>query len=450
MSTEAIKNKILVVDDDFDHLELIERWLQLEGFEVITASNGLHALAKLEHFEPDLILTDLMMDQMDGLKLISAVRKNNPIMPVIVLSGHARIKDATDATYLGAAAFLEKPISRKPLADTINQTLELYQSSPTRDSKTFAPKFIHRSRVVDELLRRARLVAKGDSSVLITGSTGSGKELLAEAIHQESSRKDHPFIAVNCSALPEQLLESELFGHVKGAFTGANNHHSGLFTVADGGTLFLDEIGDMPLLLQSKLLRVLQEFKIRPVGSSTSISVNVRIISATHQNLDAMVEDGTFREDLFYRLNVVPLNIPSLKERREDIPSLVNHFLMTLSERDKIGLKKFAPDAMELLLHSQWPGNVRQLKNVVEQCHVLCGQTIIPKSLVNEALKGQNDLMPTLDIAKLEFEQRYLASLLRITNGNITNTAKLAGRNRTELYRLLAKHGLEPEKFRFE
>ncbi len=440
--------RILVVDDDLDHLELIELWLQREGYNVVTALNGLQALAKLEQFEPDLIVTDLFMDQMDGMKLITEVHKLNPVVPIIMMSGSAEIKHACQATHLGVADFLEKPITRTLLNETVKKTLALFQSKATNTGDTFAPKVIHRSKSMTELLRRAKLVADGDSSVFISGNTGTGKELIAEAIHQGSRRKEQPFIAINCSALPEQLLESELFGHVKGAFTGAHSNYPGLFQSANNGTLFLDEIGDMPASIQVKLLRVLQEFKVRPVGSPQSIPVDVRIISATHQNLEQMVTDGLFREDLYYRLNVVPLSIPPLSERREDIPLLINHFLNILAQRHNNEIKKFIPESMELLLSSSWPGNVRQLQNVIEQCYVLSSDSNIPPMLVSEALRRQDEEMPSLDNAKQAFEQRYLASLLRITNGNITNTAKLAGRNRTELYRLLSKHGLEPEKFR--
>lgn len=440
--------RILVVDDDLDHLQLIELWLQRDGYSVVTAMNGIQALSKLEQFEPDLIITDLFMDQMDGMKLITEVHKINPVVPIIMMSGSAAIKHACQATHLGVADFLEKPITRNLLYETVKKTIDLFRSKSFSSVDTFAPSVIYRSKVMTELLRRAKLVADGDSSVFIAGNTGTGKELIAEAIHQGSRRKEQPFIAINCSALPEQLLESELFGHVKGAFTGAHSNYPGLFQSANNGTLFLDEIGDMPTSIQVKLLRVLQEFKVRPVGSPQSIPVDVRIISATHQDLEQMVTDGHFREDLYYRLNVVPLNIPPLSERREDIPLLINHFLNRLSQRQHNEVKKFAPESMELLLSSSWPGNVRQLQNVIEQCYVLSSDSNITPMLVSEALRRQNEEMPSLDTAKQAFEQRYLASLLRITNGNITNTAKLAGRNRTELYRLLSKHGLEPEKFR--
>jgi two-component system response regulator GlrR len=440
--------QILVVDDDPDYLALIERWLELGGFEPITASSGDEALAKIESGRPDLVITDLVMDGMNGLRLISEIHRHDPVLPVMVLSGKAGIPDALKAAHLGVSAFLEKPVQRQQLLASIEQSLQGATCAPAGESAHFAPNIIHRSGLMSELLGKVRLVSAGDSTVLITGSTGTGKELLAEAIHQGSRRHDKPFIGINCSALPEQLLESELFGHEKGAFTGATTRHTGLFETANGGTLFLDEIGDMPLVLQAKLLRVLQEFKIRPVGTSRTIPIDVRIISATHHDLEQMVERREFREDLYYRLNVVPLHIPDLKQRREDIPDLVEHFLTRLARRDDTKRKRFAPDAINYLVSTPWPGNIRQLQNVVEQCCVLCTSEVIPLTLVSEALREQPGEILPLDEAKRAFERRYLASLLRTTGGNIKVAAMMAGRNRTEFYKLLSKHSLEPAAFR--
>jgi two-component system response regulator GlrR len=301
---------------------------------------------------------------------------------------------------------------------------------------------------MQELLGRARLVASGDSSVLITGETGTGKEVLARAIHDGGPRRAAPFVGINCSALPEQLLESELFGHEKGAFTGAVARHQGLFQAAHQGTLFLDEIGDMPLPLQAKLLRVLQDFRVRPVGSVRSVSVDVRTISATHRDLEDMVAKGEFRADLYYRLNVVPLRVPSLRERREDIPLLVEHFLDTLARRQGRAKKRLAPEAMQCLAAAALPGNIRQLQNVVEQCTVLSTSEVIPPGLVAEALRDQPGGILPLDEAKLAFERRYLVGVLRTTEGKVAAAARLAGRNRTEFYKLLQRHGLDPARFR--
>jgi len=284
--------------------------------------------------------------------------------------------------------------------------------------------------------------------VCIFGQSGTGKELLARAIHRASPRAEAPFIAVNCGAIPEGLLESELFGHKKGSFTGAVSDRRGLFQAAQGGTLFLDEVGDMPLPLQVKLLRALEERKIRPVGSHENFDVDVRVVSATHRKLEERIASGEFREDLFYRLNVVKLYIPALAERREDIPLLANHFLTRLAERYRRQHLGFSPEAMTLLVSAPWPGNVRQLLNVIEQAVALAPTEVIPESLVRQALDAGDTALTPLDEARKAFERDYLVRILKITGGNVTKAARLAGRNRTEFYRLLERHSLEPGMFK--
>ena len=301
---------------------------------------------------------------------------------------------------------------------------------------------------MQDLLSQARLMAESDANVFIHGESGSGKELLARAIHRASKRRDKPFIAVNCGAIPEPLLESELFGHMKGSFTGAMRDHPGLFQAANKGTLFLDEIGDMPLSLQVKLLRVLQEREVRPVGSTTNIAIDVRIISATHRNLEEALAAGTFREDLYYRLNVVSLLLPPLKDRREDIPILAVHFLETLNKRYEKQVNGFAPEAMEQLVLAPWPGNVRQLYNIVEQTLALCTTNIIPLALVQKCLQSDSAMVPSFEEARRHFEREYLAQLLKITNGNVSQAARLAKRNRTEFYKLLQRNELNPGSFK--
>ena len=299
-----------------------------------------------------------------------------------------------------------------------------------------------------DIVDLAELVGDSNVTVFISGATGTGKEVIARAIHSFSSRREEAFIAVNCGAVPEQLLESELFGHEKGAFTGASSKHDGLFKAANNGTLFLDEIGDMPLSLQVKLLRVLQDFEVRPVGSTRSYPVDVRIISATHQNLDLAVKEGDFREDLYYRLKVVPVNMPALAERREDIPLLAAHFLQIRAKQNKSKAKHFAPDAMDYLLAASWQGNIRQLINVVELCVTLSKTEVIPLSLVKTALQDQPAPLQTLKDAKQEFERNYLISVLRLSQGQVANAARIAGRNRTEFYKLLNQHNINPVDFR--
>ncbi len=445
---QAKQTRLLVVDDDPDHLKLIERWLSLEEFDVTTADCGETALAVLEAQRPDLVLSDLVMTGIDGIRLLREIHRHDPVMPVIIMSGQAGIPEAVKATHLGASAFLTKPIKREALIDEVKQALSAHTGMELRSAGEFAAKMVHRSQTMAELLGRARLVAVVDTTVLITGETGTGKEVLAEAIHAASSRSEAPFVAINCSALPEELLESELFGHEKGAFTGAVTRNEGLFQAADGGTLFLDEIGDMPLPLQAKLLRVLQDFKVRPVGSTQAIPVDVRIISATHHDLERLVEQGDFREDLFYRLSVVPLHMPSLRDRREDISLLVDHFLRRVAARTGRPPKRFAPDAMRHLTAADLPGNVRQIQNLVEQCSVLSPSEIIPLALTAQALREKPAQIPTLDEAKQTFERRYLIGILRAAEGNITTASRMAGRNRTEFYKLLGRHNLDPTRFR--
>jgi two-component system response regulator GlrR len=387
---------------------------------------------------------------MNGLRLLSEIHRHDPILPTMIMSGKAGLPDALEAAHLGVSGFLEKPFTKETLFASVQTNIDnLATPIPVSgDLETAAGRLVYRSAVMQELVGRVHRVAATDSTVMLTGETGTGKELVARAVHELSARHDRPFVGINCSALPEQLLESELFGHEKGAFTGATSRHIGLFQAADSGTLFLDEIGDMPLALQAKVLRVLQDFAVRPVGGLHAVKIDVRVISATHHQLSELVEHKQFREDLYYRLNVVPLQVPPLRERTEDIPPLLEHFLTLLANRSSGHGRRFAPEARNVLLQAPFPGNVRQLRNVVERCVVLSSGPLIPRSLVTEALQDQTLDMPTLDEALQAFERRYLASLLRTTNGNVTAAAKTARRNRTEFYNLLARHHLEPGDFR--
>jgi two-component system response regulator GlrR len=301
---------------------------------------------------------------------------------------------------------------------------------------------------MEDVLAKARMVAASDASVFIYGESGTGKELLAQAIHNASARRERAFVAINCGAMPEQLLESELFGHIKGAFTGAVRDNKGLFQTADKGTLFLDEIGDMPLTLQVKLLRVLQERQVRPVGATQSFEVDVRVISATHRTIETEMAEGRFREDLYYRLNVVALKLPPLSERREDIPLLAHHFLAVLAKRYGKTVNSIASEAIELLVSATWPGNVRQLYNVIEQSVALCNAPLIPVALVQQAIQHQQSEFASFEQARKQFERDYLTRLLKITAGNVSQAAKLAQRNRTEFYKLLQRHELDPALFK--
>jgi len=446
MATES--PKVLLVDDDRDLLQLIAMRLQAAGYAVTAVESGEAALAALAVSRPQVVVTDLRMQGMDGMGLFEAVHRDSPSLPVVILTAHGTIPEAVTATRRGVYSFLTKPFEPKVLLDTVAQAMRLSSPTPSGQTEEWRAELITRSSTMEDLLAQARRVAASDASVCIFGQSGTGKELLARAIHRASARREAPFVAVNCGAIPEGLLESELFGHKKGSFTGAVSDRRGLFQAAQGGTLFLDEVGDMPLPLQVKLLRALEERKVRPVGSHENFDVDVRVISATHRKLEERIATGEFREDLFYRLNVVKLYIPALSERREDIPLLANHFLTRLAERYRRGSLAFSPEAMSLLVSAPWPGNVRQLLNVIEQAVALAPTEVIPESLVRQALDAGDTTLTPLDEARKAFERDYLVRILKITGGNVTKAARLAGRNRTEFYRLLERHSLEPGMFK--
>lgn len=437
--------RLLLVDDDPGLLKLLGMRLVSEGYSVVTAESGPEALRVLGREKVDLVISDLRMDEMDGLQLFSEIQKGHPGMPVIILTAHGSIPDAVAATQQGVFSFLTKPVDKDALYKAIDEALE--QRSPATD-EAWRQAIVTRSPLMLRLLEQAGMVAQSDVSVLINGQSGTGKEIVAQAIHNASPRHDKPFVAINCGALPEQLLESELFGHARGAFTGAVSNREGLFQAAEGGTLFLDEIGDMPVALQVKLLRVLQERKVRPLGSNRDIEINVRIISATHRDLPKAMARGEFREDLFYRLNVVNLKIPPLSERTEDIPLLANHLLRQSADRHKPFVRAFSSDAMKRLMAAKWPGNVRQLVNVIEQCVALTSSPVIGDALVEQALEGENTALPTFVEARNQFELNYLRKLLQITKGNVTHAARMAGRNRTEFYKLLSRHEFDANDFK--
>ena len=447
------KQTILVVDDDPDLLRLITLRLSAAGYRVVTAASGDAALKEIAKLKPKLVITDLRMDGMDGMDLYEEIHEIDPALPVIMLTAHGSIPDAVAATKRGVFGFLSKPFDSKTLLDEVEKGLRLSGSPPSVDEtdrrdSSWRSEIVTRSPIMEDLLGQTRLVAKSNASVFIHGASGTGKELLARALHRVSTRADRPFIAVNCSAIPEPLLESELFGHSKGSFTGATQNYTGLFQAAHTGTLFLDEIGDMPLALQVKLLRVLQDKHVRPVGSTQTIPVDVRIISATHRDLDEEMEAGNFREDLFYRLNVVSLEIPPLIERRDDIPLLAMRFVSILSRKYKKNIKGFSAEAMELLVNAPWPGNVRQLYNVVEQTVALCITSIISSTLLPKSIRNEKTGVPAFADARKRFEVGYLTQLLKITNGNVSQAALLAKRNRTEFYKLLNRHQLDPSLFK--
>ncbi len=439
---------VLLVDDDQGMMELLSMRLRASDYQTLCASTGSEALDLLNEKLPDLVITDLRMEEMDGLTLFEKIHAHWPSLPVIVLTAHGSIPEAVEATQKGVFSFLTKPVDKDELLTIIRSALKHHHDcSDAVDSwehhiKTRSARMYH-------VLEQAKLLAESDVNVLIGGESGTGKELMAKALHKHSRRADAPFIALNCSAIPSEMLESELFGHVKGAFTGATRDHQGLIAAAEGGILFLDEIGDMPLALQAKLLRVLQERRVRPVGGTQDVPVNIRVLSATHRNLLEAIADHEFREDLYYRLNVVSINLPSLRERKEDIVFLGNHFLQAIARREGGPPKQLAPQAVSRLVSYSWPGNVRQLENVMEQTAALCRGSVISDTLIANALpdQSQQSIAPLSD-AKKEFEHDYVTDLLRSTQGNMTMAAKLAGRNRSDFYKIVSRHKLDVNIFK--
>ncbi|HEX7381488.1 MAG TPA: sigma 54-interacting transcriptional regulator [Nevskiaceae bacterium] len=447
--------RVLVVDDDPALLRLLGARLGAAGYAVATASTGEEALTTAASFQPLLVITDLLMGGMDGMALFERLHATNPSLPVILLTAHGTIPNAVEATQKGAFAYLTKPFDRSELMAVVARAVKLHTggdgqaADESAHDEEWCAAIITRNPGMRALLAQAHRAAGFDVSILIQSESGTGKELLAAAIHRASRRAGHPLVPVNCSAIPEELLESELFGHTKGAFTGAVREHKGLFQAARGGTLFLDEIGDMPLAFQAKMLRALQEKVVRPVGSTQNVAIDVRIVAATHRNLAEEARHGRFREDLYYRLNVIPLELPPLRERREDIPLLANYFLEQFFAHQEVGERKqFSPAAMEVLAAHAWPGNVRQLRNVVEQTIVLSPSPVISVEQIQGALQTTESEVPSLADARRDAERDYLVRILKIADGNVTRAAQMAQRNRTEFYKLLSRHHIDPQAFR--
>jgi two-component system response regulator GlrR len=443
-----MQHRLLLVDDDTNLLKLLSIRLEAEGYILFTAESAEQALQILRNEPVELMITDLRMEGASGLELFEQVRHFHRGLPVIIMSAQGTIPEAVSATQKGVFEFLTKPVDKEKLLATIVAALQQSGSTQGEKFESWREHIVTRSPAMEHILNQVKQVASSDVSILITGASGTGKELLARAVHEADQHRHGPLVAINCGALPEQLLESELFGHVKGAFTGAVSANKGLFRAADGGTLFLDEIGDIPAPLQVKLLRALQERRVRPIGGTTTEPVDVRIISATNRDLERDMREGLFREDLYYRLNVVNFHPPSLAERVEDIPLLANHFLRETGAFQMGNVTSFAPAALEIMIHSPWPGNVRQLQNVVQRTAALSTTSVIPEALVGEALTVQDQYLPSLSQARQQFEHDYLVKVLRLTNGSVAAAALLAQRNRTDFYKLLKRHQIHPERFK--
>ncbi len=449
-------NKILVVDDDHSILEVIKMRLELENFRVSALKDYEDAVhtAKKEIF--DLALVDLKLNGQSGIDLMEDLHRIHPDMPIIILTGHGSIKSAVEAMKRGACSYVTKPFEFQEFLLQVLNCLEKTELSKevNRLKEIVGERFsfnkiIGKSEKMQKVMVQVAQAANSDSIVYISGESGTGKELVAKSLHLERPRKDGPFVAVNCAAIPETLLESELFGHDKGAFTGAEKRKEGLFTKAHGGTFFLDEISEMPLNMQAKLLRVLEDRKIFPLGGAGRfIKINTRILAASNKNLAEEVKNGNFREDLFYRIHVISITLPPLRERKEDITLLAKHFLAKHSEAMGKKIKGFTSGALRKLISYDWPGNVREVENTIESAVALTDHDIIAEDMILPGRAGMPKDFQSLKDAREDFEKKYLLQLIEFTGGNVTRASKLAGKYRADFYELLKKYNLNPADYR--
>jgi two-component system nitrogen regulation response regulator NtrX len=447
---------ILIVDDETSILQSLKGILSDEGFEAICAESGARALEKIEEVMPDLILLDIWMPELDGIETLEKIKELYPNLQVVMMSGHGTIETAVKATKMGAYDFIEKPLSIEKLLLSVNNALDYYRLEEEIDLLKEKDKDRYRitgnSKAINEIKEQIRIVAPTNAWVLISGENGTGKELVAHTIHRLSGRSNKPMVEVNCAAIPEDLIESELFGHEKGAFTGASTMRRGKFDKAHEGTIFLDEIGDMSLKAQSKTLRILQEQKFERVGGTRTIEVDVRVIAATNKDLEAEIERNAFRDDLYFRLNVIPVKVPPLRERAEDISELVHEFVEEFTLKTNLEPKEFSEDVFHVLEKYEWPGNVRELKNLVERLmimtpgHVIEGKDIPPP--FNRPSKIKEDFVPafmsgSFKEARSEFERAFIERKLMEYNGNISQTAEAIGIERSNLHKKIKAYGLE-------
>jgi two-component system response regulator GlrR len=453
--TALSPRKILVVDDDGNFLKLIRMRLELAGYEVATVMNEEEAVAKAREETFALSIVDLKLVHRDGISLMEEMHSINPYMPIIILTAHGSIESAVEATKKGAFNFLNKPFDPEELLLQIEKAMENQRlvSEVKRLGGLLREKYdfkniVARSEKMRKVLELVSRIAGTDSAIYISGESGTGKEVIAKAIHLASARRDKPFVTINCAAIPETLLESELFGHERGAFTDAKRSYQGLFAQSHQGTIFLDEIGDMSLSIQAKLLRVLQEKKFYPLGSGKQVEVDVRVIVATNRNLEAEVKNGSFREDLFYRIHVVPIDLPPLRERKEDIPLLAEHFLREISQRMKKDIKGISAMAMQKLMLYDWPGNVRELENTIEHAVAITQHDVISEEILLSAKDLPEKSLKPFKEAVEEFKRGYVVRLLEFTKGNVSKAAELAGKYRADFYNLVKKHNLKPTDFK--
>ncbi len=449
--------KILIVDDEKSMCQYLSILLKREGYQVKTVSRGKKAIQAAKDSNIDVVITDIRMEGMDGIEVLSAMKEIDPAMPVIIMTAYASQKTAIEALNRGAFYYLIKRAKNEEIKMVVRNALDMHR---VRNENNFLKKqlkkngnfkeIIGNSEEIRDVFTLVNKVADTDSTILISGESGTGKELVAKAIHYRSGRAEKPFVSINCGALPENLLESELFGHVRGSFTGAIRDKEGLFKVAIGGTFFLDEVGETSPAIQVKLLRVLQEREIIPVGGTSPIKVNVRLIAATNADLEKDVQDGRFRPDLYYRLNVIPIVIPPLRKRRDDIPLLVDHFLRIATE--KMGRKvAISKEALEILINYDWPGNVRELENVIERAVILQEHAQVrvedlPSRVRDHTRERRKLVMDKAQITLEELEKEYLISVLDKTNWQKKRASSILGINASTLYRKIQRYGLAQEK----
>lgn len=443
------KPVVMIVDDEEAIRETLSGIFEDEGFEPVTAGSGEKALSLAREAAPDIVILDVWLSGMDGIETMKGIREFNPELPVIIISGHANVELAVKATKIGAYDFLEKPLSMEKILLAVNRALEKknleIENRNLRENLLKKWQLVGDSAKMKQLRGQIKLAAASNSRVLILGESGSGKELVAHLLHENSPRAGRPFVEVNCAAIPQELIESELFGHEKGSFTGAFEKKKGKFELADGGTLFLDEIGDMSLQTQAKVLRVVETQEFQRVGGDKNIKVDVRIISATNKHLEEEVKNGNFRSDLFFRLNVIPIKVPALKERAEDIPALVEHFLRMFASEYRQQPKTIAPEAVRILQKHAWPGNIRELKNILERLVIMTPSTTITKAdiVMGDSSGSDYFALRTLRDARDSFEKDFITRKLRENAWNISRTAEMLDIERSNLHRKIKAYDIK-------
>jgi two-component system response regulator GlrR len=455
------KAKILVVDDDHNILNMLKLRLEAADYHVTLAETGAEAVGFATEESHDLAIVDLRIGEESGINVLEKLLRVQPALPIIIATAHATIDTAVEATKKGGYDYITKPFDMPDLFHRLDKALEVRQlrgeverlRTLVQDRYSFDD-IIACSTQMQDVLHQVVQIAATDSTVCVYGESGTGKELVAKALHVASRRALGPFVAINCGAIPEGLLENELFGHTKGAYTGADRNKKGLLQQADGGTLFLDEIGELPATLQVKFLRVLQEREFYPLGAGQPIRVNIRLVAATNQDLDRLVSQGKFREDLYYRIHVLPIIIPPLRERPTDIVPLAQYFLKRFAQETERNVQAFTPEAQQRLMLYDWPGNVRELANIVERAVVLSPSSMITPDMLllgkTEILNFRSSELCTLREARERFERNYLIQVLSAVKGHVSRAAGLAGKDRAEFYRLLRKHAIVPSAFKGE